>query len=259
MLIDSHVNLHHEAFEEDRDEALSRARAAGVGRFITICDRLENLDRIATIAAAHSDIWMSAGVHPHYAKDVPDLTADQLASFARSNPKIVAIGETGLDQYYNHSPIEAQLKSFRAHLAAAQQTDLPVIVHTRDADPLTAEALESAAAQQPIRILMHCYTSGMELAERAWALGAYMSFSGIMTFKSADAVRAVAMAAPLDRVIFETDCPYLAPIPHRGRRNEPAFVADVYDAFARLRGLSRDSVVDLAARNFFTLFSRVPA
>lgn len=257
MLIDSHVNLHHHAFDPDRGAVIDAARRAGVGRMITICDRLENIDAIATIAAAHDDISMSVGVHPHYAKDAQSMSVETLVGLAAS-PKVCAIGETGLDRHYNHSPFDDQLRSFEIHLHAAAITGLPVIVHTRDADADTQAALTRAKAQHPhLAILMHCYTSGMALAQASWALGAYISFSGIMTFKSAEEVRAVARNAPLDRVLLETDCPYLAPVPHRGRRNEPALVDAVYDAFAALRGLSRSALEQIVRDNFFRLFKRI--
>lgn len=257
MLIDTHVNLHHHNFAADLDAVLAGARAAGVGAMVTISDRLDNLDAITAIAHAHDDIWMSVGVHPHYAKDYADIAPQDLMALAGANPKVVAIGETGLDLHYNHSPIEVQRRVFEAHLAAAQACDLPVIVHTRDADDLTAACLESAARAGPMRILMHCYTSGESLARTAWALGGYISFSGIMTFKNAEDVRAVARAAPLDRVVLETDCPYLAPVPHRGRRCEPSMVGEVYAAFAQLRGLGVEALRDQVRENFLRLFSRV--
>jgi TatD DNase family protein len=257
VLIDSHVNLHHHAFDADRAAVLAGARAAGVGRMVTICDRLDNLATIRAIAEAEPDIFASVGVHPHYAKDFPDLTAETLIALARSG-KTVAIGETGLDQHYNHSPLGDQIRSFCAHIEAARATGLPLIVHTREADGLTGDLLTEMGGDGGLRILMHCYTSGMELARTAWGLGGYVSFSGIMTFKNATDVRAVAQAAPLDRVILETDCPYLAPVPHRGRRCEPAFVADVYSAFAQLRGIDVDALKRQVAENFFRLFSKVP-
>ncbi len=257
MLIDSHVNLHHAAFDSDRSQVIDAARAAGVTRMITICDRLENVDAIAAIAAAHDDIAMSVGVHPHYAKDALDLTVETLAALAAS-PKVCAIGETGLDRHYNHSPFDDQFACFETHLRAAALTDLPVIVHTREADADTQAALRRAKEQYAnLAILMHCYTSSMALARASWDMGAYMSFSGIMTFKTADDVRAVARAAPLERVLLETDCPYLAPSPHRGRRNEPAWVSAVYEAFATLRGVSRPALEDQLRENFFRLFRRL--
>jgi TatD DNase family protein len=256
VLIDSHVNLHHAMFDADRDAVIAAARAAGVEAMISICDRLDNLPAIAAIAEADAQIFMSAGVHPHHAKDVPDLTAQMLTETAARYRKVIAIGETGLDQHYHYSPIDAQIQSFAAHLEAARALDLPVIIHTREADALTGQMLETAAAAGPLRILMHCYTSSLELAQTAWRLGGYISFSGIMTFKAAHAVREVARQAPLERVILETDCPYLTPVPFRGRRCEPAHVAHVYDAFAALRGIDPADLRATVADNFYRLFSK---
>lgn len=257
MLIDSHVNLHHARFAEDREAVIARARAAGVGTMVTICDEIGNFPDVLAIAQAHEDIWASVGAHPHNAKAHRALTAQQLIELAR-DPKVVGVGETGLDLHYGFSPIEDQIAAFRAHIAAAKATGLPLIVHTRAADDLTADILEEEAGQG-LSILMHCYTSGEALARRALALGATFSFSGIMTFKNADDVRAIAAMVPLDRVILETDCPYLAPVPHRGQRCEPAHVAEVYRCFAALRGLTHEACEAIVAENFQRLFARIPA
>jgi TatD DNase family protein len=258
MLIDSHVNLHHEAFGEDRAEAIARARAAGVGVMVTICDKMENAPVVRAVAAIDPDIYATVGAHPHYAKDHLKLTAEELIAHAR-DPKIVGIGETGLDLHYGFSPIGDQLTVFRAHVEAARATDLPLIVHTRQADDLTGDLLEEEWERGPFRLLMHCYTSGERLARRALALGATISFSGIMTFKNAHDVRAIAELTPLDRVILETDCPYLAPVPHRGRRCEPAHVAEVYAAFAALRSLPVSECAERIRVNFHRLFHTIPA
>lgn len=257
MLIDSHVNLHHEAFAQDRDAVIARARAAGVQRMITICDKIENLPAVLAIADAEPDIYASVGAHPHYAKDHQDLTTERLIAHARHG-KVVGIGETGLDLHYKYSPLDDQLRVFRAHAAAARELGLPLIIHTREADEETAGVLEEEAGKGPLRILMHCYTSGLELARRALALGAYFSFSGILTFKKADEVRAAALEMPLDRLIVETDCPYLAPVPHRGARCEPAHVADVHQALCTLKGISAEEGEALFADNFFRLFRTIP-
>ncbi len=256
-LIDSHVNLHHEAFANDRDEAIARARAAGVGPMITICDRIENFPAVRAIAEADADIYASIGAHPHYAKDHLDLTADAMVALARTSNKVVGVGETGLDQHYKTSPLDDQIQVFRAHAAAARALDLPLIIHTREADELMGDLLEEAAGQGVRRILLHCYTSGAALARRALSLGAYISFSGILTFKNAADVRAIAAETPLDRVILETDCPYLAPVPHRGRRCEPAMVAEVYNYFCTERRLDLEEGAALIAENFFRLFHTI--
>jgi TatD DNase family protein len=257
MLIDSHVNLHAEAFAEDRDAVIARARAAGVTRMIIISDKIASAPAVLAIAEAHDDIWASVGQHPHNAKDNPELVAAQLVALA-DHPRVCGIGETGLDRHYNLSPIEQQIASFRAHIGAARETGLPLIVHTREADDLTGDILEEESGQGAFPILMHCYTSGAGLAQRALKLGAYFSLSGIVTFKAAEDVRAIARDLPLDRIILETDCPYLAPMPHRGRRNEPAFIADLYKYFASLRGLEEGEGARIVADNFYALFRTIP-
>lgn len=256
MLIDSHVNLHHHAFAADCEAVIARARDAGVGCMITICDRIGNFPDVIAIAEAHDDIYASVGAHPHYAKDHLDLTAERLIELGR-HERVVGVGETGLDQHYRFSPFEDQVRAFRAHAAAARALAKPLIIHTREADEAMAELLEEEAGKGLLALLMHCYTSGPELARRALALGAYFSFSGIITFKNADDVRAIAREVPLDRVIVETDCPYLAPAPHRGRRCEPMHVADVQAAFCQLRGLGEEEGAALLADNFFRLFPMI--
>ena len=256
MLIDSHVNLHHEAFAEDREAIIARARAAGVKRMITICDRIENFPAVIAIAEQHEDICASVGAHPHYAKDHPDLTTERLIELAR-HAKVVGIGETGLDQHYKLSPFEDQVRVFRAHAEAARTTGKVLIIHSREADAAMAALLEEEAAKGPLKLLMHCYTSGPELARRSLKLGAYISFSGILTFKNAEDVRAIARETPLDRIIVETDCPYLAPVPHRGQRCEPAHVAEVQRFFCGLRGLGEEEGATILADNFFRLFPTI--
>lgn len=256
MLIDSHVNLHHHAYDEDRDAVIARAREAGVERMITICDKIENFPAVIAIAEAHADIYASVGAHPHYAKDHLDLTAARLIELG-AHPKVVGIGETGLDQHYKFSPFEDQVQVFRAHAEAARTLQKTLIIHTREADQAMGDLLEEEAGKGPLRILMHCYTSGAELARRAIALGAYISFSGIMTFKNADDVRAVALETPLDRIIVETDCPYLTPVPFRGQRCEPHHVAYVQTALLKLRGVAEEEGSALLAENFFRVFPGV--
>ncbi len=257
MFIDSHANLHHHAFADDREQVIARARDAGVARMITICDRIENFPQVIAIAEAHDDIYASVGAHPHHAKDHLHLTAGRLIELGRHD-KVVGVGESGLDQHYKFSPFDDQVRVFRAHAAAARALGKTLIIHTREADVAMAELLEEEMGKGPFPLLMHCYTSGAELARRALALGAYFSFSGIITFKNAEDVRAIARDTPLDRVIVETDCPYLAPVPHRGRRCEPMHVADVQRAFARLRGLEEAEASALLADNFFRLFPMIP-
>ena len=257
MLIDSHVNLHAPQFDDDRDAVIARAREAGVGLMVEISDRLSTFEATHGLAMAHADIWATVGVHPHEAKDYADLTADRLSELA-GRPKIVGIGECGLDFHYDLSPRDVQAAVFRQHIEAARRTGLPLVVHTREADAVMADILTEEQARGPFRFLMHCYTSGPELAERAAELGAWFSVSGIATFKAAAEVREIIAAMPADRIIVETDCPYLAPVPHRGRRNEPAYVGHVLDKLAEIRGWSRDEAEARTTDAFFALFDRIP-
>jgi TatD DNase family protein len=256
MLIDSHVNLHSDKFDADREAVIERARAAGVGRMVTICDRLANEPAVRAISETHPDIWHTVGTHPHEAKDDPDLAPERLVALA-AHPRVVGIGETGLDFHYDFSPRDVQANVFRAHIAAARETGLPLVVHTREADAVMAEILEAEHARGPFKLLMHCYTSGPELLARAAALGAWFSVSGIAGFKNAEDVRARVRAMPEDRIIVETDCPYLAPIPHRGRRNEPAYIGLVLAKLAEIRGWSPDEAEARTEAAFFAVFDRV--
>ncbi len=255
MLVDSHVNLHHEKFAGEVDALVEAARAAGVGAMLTISDRIASTEAIKAIASRYPNIWRSVGAHPHYASDHLDLTAEKLAALA-ADEDVVGIGECGLDFHYTFSPREHQEQLFAAHIEAAQETGLPLIIHAREADDLTRTMLETAIAKKHFTPLLHCYTSGLKLAEAVMDMGGYISFSGIITFRNADEVRAVAMKMPHDRIIVETDCPYLAPIPHRGRRCEPAHVVHVADKLAEILGVSRADVDRVTTENFFRLFSR---
>ena len=257
MIIDSHVNLHAPQFAEDQAEVIDRARVAGVALMVTICDKVSVFDTVHAIAMAHSDIWCSVGTHPHEAKENPSLTAQTLIELA-GRGRVVGIGETGLDYFYDYSPRDIQQSVFRVHIAAARETGLPLIVHTRDADEDMIAILEEEHAKGPFKILLHCYTSGAELARRAAALGAWFSVSGIATFKAAADVRAVIADMPADRIIVETDCPYLAPVPMRGRRNEPAYVPHVLAKLAEIRGWSLAEAEARTEAAFFNLFDTIP-
>jgi TatD DNase family protein len=256
MLIDSHVNLHAPQFDDDREAVIVRAREAGVGLMLTICDQVSSFDAVRAIADSHDDIWCSVGTHPHEAKENLTLRVNDLTD--RANARVVGIGETGLDYFYDHSPRDSQRAIFVIHIKAARETGLPLIVHARDADTEMAEILEEEHARGAFKLLMHCYTSGPELARRAAALGAWFSVSGIATFRAADAVRAVIADMPKDRIIVETDCPYLAPVPMRGRRNEPAFLPHVLAKLAEVRGWRLDEAEARTEDAFFALFDRVP-
>lgn len=257
MLIDSHVNLHAPQFDEDRDEVIARARAAGVGIMVEISDRLSTFEATHALAMAHPDIWCTVGVHPHEARHYADLTVERLVDLA-ARPRVVGIGECGLDFHYDLSPRDVQAAVFRLHIEAARRTDLPLVVHTREADHEMANILSEEYAVKPFKILMHCYTSDSELARAAAGLGAWFSVSGIATFKAADEVRAVIRQMPEDRIIVETDCPYLAPVPHRGRRNEPAYVGLVLEKLAEIKGWSTDHANTITSDAFFNLFDRIP-
>lgn len=257
MIIDSHVNLHAPQFDEDRDAVIARAREAGVGLMVEISDKLSTFDATHGLAVAHDDIWATVGAHPHEAKDHADLSADRLAELA-ARPKVVGIGECGLDFHYDLSPRDVQAAVFRTHIEASRRTGLPLVVHTREADEVMAAILTEEQTKAPFRFLMHCYTSGPELAEKAAELGAWFSVSGIATFKAAGEVREIIKGLPADRIIVETDCPYLAPMPHRGRRNEPAYVTHVLDKLADIRGWSRDEAEARTTDAFFALFDAIP-
>jgi len=257
-MFDTHVNLHGEAFEDDLDEVLSRARKAGVRRFLAICDRYDNFTAVKSITDQNDDMWCSVGVHPHHSKDFPDLSVETLIE-AASDPKVVAIGETGLDFHYGYSPEADQIASLRKHIEAARRTGLPLILHTREADELMGDILEEEMQRGSFVPLLHCYTGGERLAQRAAALGAYFSVSGIASFKNAHNVHAVVKTLSQTRVILETDCPYLAPMPMRGRRNEPAFLTHVCEAYAKLIGADPVAVAQATEENALRLFHKVPA
>jgi TatD DNase family protein len=259
-MIDTHVNLHHEKFADCLDDVLERARGAGIDGLVSISDRIANTDAIAAITdrlqeAWSGRVWRTVGAHPHYAKDHLDLTAQRLVELAAES-NVIGIGETGLDFHYNWSPEQDQIQVFKAHIEAARQTGLPLVVHTRQADAITADILEEERRKGDFPVLLHCYTSGMDLLERALALDAYVSFSGIVTFKAAEEVRQAARTVPLDRMLIETDCPYLAPVPMRGRDNEPAFLPHVASFLATLLDQDPVDFVQQVDRNFFALFQR---
>jgi TatD DNase family protein len=257
MLIDSHVNLSAPQFADDREAVIDRARAAGVGLMVTISDRVSAYDKVRVIAESHPDVWFTVGTHPHEAKEDPDLAPKRLVELA-GHPKAVGIGETGLDFHYDLSPRDVQERVFRAHIAAARASGLPLVTHARQADAVMGNILEEEHAAGPFKLLMHCYTSGPELLERTAALGAWFSVSGIATFRNAEDVREMVRAMPDDRIIVETDCPYLAPAPHRGRRNEPAYVGLVVAKLAEIRGWGLSEAEVRTERAFFELFDRIP-
>ncbi len=256
MLIDSHCHLDYLARDGDLDAVIARARDAGVGAMITICTKLSEFEAVRAIAAGHDDIWCSLGVHPHEAAEEGQSTADRLIELSLA-AEVVGIGETGLDYFYEHSPRQAQQDSFRAHIAAARETGLPLIVHSRDADEDTIAILRDEYAKGPFGGVIHCFTAGRELAQAALEIGFYISAAGIVTFKNADDLRAALREVPLDRLLVETDSPYLAPVPMRGKRNEPAFVAHTAAALAKLKEVSVAETIKATGDNALRLFAKI--
>ncbi len=255
MLVDSHCHLDFPELAADRAGVLSRARGAGVERMVTISTRVKRFDEIVAIAEAHPEVWCSVGTHPHNAHEELDIETADLVRLA-DHPRCIAIGEAGLDYHYE-GDYPAQREGFRRHIAAARETGLPLVIHSRAADEDTATMLEEeTAGQGPFPFVLHCFSAGIDLARRGLALGGYVSFSGILTFKNGEEIRAVAAMAPADRILVETDAPYLAPVPHRGRSNEPAFVRHTADRLAEVRGVGRDEIDALTTDNFFRLFTK---
>ena len=255
MLVDSHVNLHGEKFANDLPEVISAAREAGIGPMLNICCNIKDYDDVLKVCDNDDNIWASVGTHPHDAKDNPDIKAETIAALSE-HPKIIGIGETGLDFHYNYSDSADQEKNFRAHIEAAQHTQLPLIIHTRNADKLMQNMLDAALAHKYFPALLHCYTSGPELAKWAAERDFYFSVSGIVTFKNAHDVRDIIKIMPDNRIMIETDCPYLAPVPHRGRRNEPAFVKYVCQGLADIKGWSFEDTAARTTKAFFELFKK---
>ena len=257
MLVDSHCHLDFPDFAPDLDGTVERARAAGVGLMLTISTKLSQFPSVLAVAERYPDVWCSVGVHPHEAAtEGQDATTDHLLELAR-HPKVVGFGETGLDFYYEHSPREAQETAFRAHIAAARQAGLPLIVHTRDADVEMGNILAEEMALGTFGGLLHCFSSSRQLADKAVELGFHISLSGIVTFKKSDELRAIAASVPMDRLLVETDAPYLAPVPMRGKRNEPAFVAHTAAKLAETKGVTPETLATATTENFLRLFSKV--
>lgn len=252
MLVDSHCHLDFPDFAAERDEVIARARAAGVDTMLTISTRLDQFPTVRAIAEAHDQVWCSVGAHPHEAAEHATTTVAELTRLAE-HERVVGIGETGLDFHYDHSPRDVQERVFRAHIAAADASGLPLIVHARAADAEIAAILQQ---ERPHAGVLHCFSSGRELAVAALDLGFYISISGIVTFRKADDLRAIVRDVPLDRLLVETDAPYLAPVPYRGKRNEPAFVAATAAAVAALKGVAVEELAAATTENFFRLFQK---
>lgn len=255
MLVDSHCHLDFPEFADELDRVVARAAAADVGVLVTICTKVSEFERVRAIAERYDNVYCSVGIHPHEAAQEPATSAARLVELA-NHPRVVGIGETGLDYHYDRSPRDRQKAVFREHIRAAREAGLPLIVHSRAADEDTVALLAEGVAAGPLSGVMHCFSSTRYLAEKTLKLGFYISLSGIVTFKSADELRAIARDVPADRLLVETDAPYLAPVPHRGKRNEPALVADTAAAVAGLRGVSLPEFAQATTENFFRLFAK---
>ena len=256
MLIDSHCHLNYKGLVEDQANVLDRSRAAGVDLMLNIATRESEWDAVLDTAVRERDVWATVGIHPHEADEHPHVDTAKLVERA-AHPRVVGIGETGLDYYYDHSDRERQQKSFRSHIAACRETGLPLIVHTRDAEEDTIRILREEMEQGAYSGVIHCFTASGAFADAAMALGFYISISGIVTFKSARDLQETAARLPLDRLLVETDSPFLAPVPHRGKPCEPAYVADTARFLASLRGESVEQLAAATSANFRTLFAKV--
>ena len=256
MLTDSHCHLDFPDFAEDLPQIVERAQAAGVGRMITISTRVARSDGPRSIAERFDDVFFTVGTHPHQAAEEPDVPVERLVDLAR-HPKCVGIGEAGLDYHYDHAPRDVAARVFRTHIAAARETGLPLVIHARDADEDMARILEQEMRQGPFRAVLHCFTGSRMLAETGLRLGLSVSFSGIVTFKTSDALRTIAKDVPLERMLVETDAPFLAPTPYRGKRNEPAFVAETARVLADLKGLPAAEFAAATTSNVELLFDKI--
>jgi TatD DNase family protein len=257
MLVDSHCHLDFSDFASELDSVVRRAREAGVGRMVTISTRVRRHDQVRAIAERFDDVFCSVGTHPHHAHEELEIGKDELLKYT-AHPKVVAIGEAGLDYHYDNSPRDAQEHGFRAHIAAARQSGLPLVIHSRNADDDMTRILEEESGKGAFPAVLHCFTGGRDLAMRAIALGHYVSFTGILTFKASQALRDIAADLPADRILVETDAPYLAPGPYRGKRNEPAYVVETAKVLAETRGVGFDAIARQTTDNFFRLFAKVP-
>jgi len=257
MLVDSHCHLEFPDFTEERAAIVARAKAAGIGHMVTISTRVKRFAQVLEIAESFDEIYCSVGTHPHNAGEELDVTAEDLVRLS-AHPKVVAIGEAGLDYFYDKAPRDAQAQGFRTHIAAARETGLPLVIHSRDADDDMAAILEDETGKGAFPFILHCFSSGRRLAEIGVSLGGYVSFSGILTFKNSVELRAIAANVPQDRLLVETDAPYLAPVPFRGKRNEPAYVAQTARVLAETIGVSEAEIATSTTNNFFRLFGKMP-
>lgn len=257
MLVDSHCHLDFPDFEGEHEDLIARAHAAGVDLMVTICTRVRKFDQVLAVAAAHDNIFCSVGTHPHNAGEERGIPVEDIVALT-DHPKVVAVGEAGLDYFYDKAPREAQAEGLRVHIEAARRTGLPLVIHSRDADEDMAAILRDEMGKGAFPALLHCFSSGRDLALAGIELGLYVSFSGILTFKKSEALREIARELPADRLLVETDAPYLAPQPRRGKRNEPAYTAMTAATLAETRGVSLEEISAQTTENFFRLFSKVP-
>ncbi|MHA6641848.1 TatD family hydrolase [Mesorhizobium sp. A623] len=257
MLVDSHCHLDFPDFADEREAIVARALAAGIGRMVTISTRVKKFPQILEVAEQFDAVYCSVGTHPHNADEELDVTADELVRLA-AHPKVVAIGEAGLDYHYDKAPRDAQAQGLRTHIAAARMTGLPLVIHARAADDDMAAILEEETGKGAFPFILHCFSSGRRLAEVGVSLGGYVSFSGILTFKNSAELHAIAADVPRDRLLVETDAPYLAPVPFRGKRNEPSFVAQTATVLAQTIGVSDLEIAEITTDNFFRLFTKMP-
>ncbi|MBL4892825.1 MAG: TatD family hydrolase [Rhizobiaceae bacterium] len=257
MLVDSHCHLDFPDFADELDDIVKRAGEAGVGRMVTICTRVRKFDQVLAVAERFDTVFCSVGTHPHNADEELDVTVEELVKLAE-HPKVVAIGEAGLDYYYDNAPRDAQMQGLRVHIDAARQTGLPLVIHSRDADDDMMAVLEEEMRKGAFPAILHCFSSGRDLAVKGVELGLYVSFSGILTFKRSEELREIAAELPLDRLLVETDAPYLAPMPYRGKRNEPSYVVETAKFLAECKGVSEDEIWKITTENFFRHFSKIP-
>lgn len=255
MLVDHHCHLDFPEFAADLDGVVARAHAAGVGQMITISTRIRRFDQIRVIAERFDSVYCSIGTHPHNADEEAGIPSSDIIELSK-HPKCVAIGEAGLDYFYKNSSPAAQAEGFRTHIAAARETGLPLEIHTREADADTLAILEDEAKKGAFPAVLHCFTGGRELAMRAVDLGLYVSFSGVITFKKTEQLQAIARELPADRILVETDAPFLAPNPYRGKTNEPSYVTRTAAALAAIRGVSPDDIARRTTENFFRLYTK---
>jgi TatD DNase family protein len=257
MLIDSHCHLDFPEFSADMPATMAAAKAAGVGRMITISTRIDRYEVYRGIAEANENVWFSVGTHPQRAHEQPEASVEDLVSLA-SHPKCVAIGEAGLDYHYDKAPRDVAAQVFRTHIDAARRTGLPLVIHSRDADEDMAAILRDEMGKGAFKALLHCFTSSQQLAATGLELGLSVSFSGVLTFKTSEELRRIAADVPLDRLLVETDAPFLAPVPFRGKRNQPAYVAETAKVLAGVKGVSESAIADATTANVLRLFSKMP-